>query len=661
MISFVFTISFQLHAQTKEALRYEIDAKRGNLGYASKEALTSGREFKRIDSSYYVGWMFEGTYKFEHAADYLGFKNASLQLEKAMYLLDKDFKTKLQTRTTDVMQYIQNLKYHRDWDFTVYNLMQCYSNMDMPDKVWSLLQKCKKMDLQDEIYLDTYSYLAWTVHRNRFYTSSKYPFLKNSIDENEAYANKLLDSMASKIKRDAELNSKIFSADYYAEKIPGVWHYKSILFSYQLNIPSASYYYDKLKNSAYFPANNYATFCAIQGQFREAQKYYDIAKTEDAGDKRMKESFYYLSIINAYKNTNKKGIEELKNLIQANGSTPGFGWYNIALARNLIYDGQLQIAQRYTKRAEEFKEIHIGTTLGQSHYDFTVSLMQLISKINEIEAVKFENRDWWYSPSKLMLIAKLISEKYGLQFLIINQFASNPERDRVVYKIFSTESTISFDEVWQLIDGFSTNFFLKKFEKEISTEKRYQVKRYYRYFVAKLWMKKGDYKEAKRQLESVLNELQIDVDYEKLFLARVNQSLIECNKELNQNSNYNQEMLQLYLTYPQLIPFSSLTMPMRLHHNAKTDAQLKIISNLKNTNIDWVTSTAPAIDVYIKFTQKESIPIIQLYTSVNGAEIVPKIEFSYKANEATAKELSYYIFGIGNDDKNLNMGRESEK
>ena len=54
----------EVHAQTlrerKAALRYEVDAKRMGVDVNSEDALPRSREFKRIDSTYYVGWMYEG-------------------------------------------------------------------------------------------------------------------------------------------------------------------------------------------------------------------------------------------------------------------------------------------------------------------------------------------------------------------------------------------------------------------------------------------------------------------------------------------------------------------------------------------------------------------------------------------------------------------------
>lgn len=643
-------------AQSKESRRFEIDAKRVGITYTSKEALPQGREFKRIDSTYYVGWMLEGTYKFDHAADYRGYDVAAQQLEKAMQLLQKDFYAQLQTRTTDVQTYVSIMKYHRDWDYMAFALMQCYSNMENPSKVWRLLQQCKKNDLQDELYMDTYNYLAWTVHRNRFYTSAKYPFLKNTIAENEQYANTLLDSCSQKIKRDAQVNKTIFNLDYLAEKMPSVWHYKSILYSYQLKIESAAYYYDKLRSTKYFPENNYATFCAIQANFREAEHYYDISKMQDPGDKRMKESYYYLSIINAYKGNTKAGIQELKNLIKASGSTPGFGWYNIALTRDLLYDGQIDIAKRYALRAEQFKEIHIGTTLGQSHYDFSISLMNLLIKIREIESIQFLQKDWWYSPAALKKMAQLTLEKYSLQFLIINQFATNPERDRVIYNLFSTESTVSFDEIWYLIDGFSVNYFLDKFQEELKAEKRENVKRYEKLFTAKLYMKKEKFAIAKTYLESILQDTKLDVDYEKLFLARVATDLLICKTHLDKKSVTNADKISCYKLYPQLIPFSTLTVPMRLHSNENNDTQRAIIQTLKSCSIQWVSDASEdALDVDVQFKVKAGLPIIQYSVKCHNEFVVPQNEFTYSTNDDAGKNLCFYLFKIGNDDKEMGV------
>jgi hypothetical protein len=139
-----------------------------------------------------------------------------------------------------------------------------------------------------------------------------------------------------------------------------------------------------------------------------------------------------------------------------------------------------------------------------------VQLLKLQEKINEIEALKFENKNWWYQPTVLAKMAQLTAEKYLQQFVIINQFAQNPERDRVIYKLFSTESTVTWDEVWYLIRDFSTRFFLDRFQKEINKDKRKYIRKYFQYFVARLQMEMGNYKEANQQLNAILNEPTLD-------------------------------------------------------------------------------------------------------------------------------------------------------
>src|SRR5690606_19857996 len=277
----------------------------------------------------------------------------------------------------------QVFQYHLDYTLIANYLMSCYSNTNEVDKTFALLHRVVNMNLQRDFYMDAYNYLGWTVHRNRFYTSSKYAFLKNSIQANEQLAHQYLDSGMRKIQRDYRLNSKIFQPGYEIPDKLGVYHYKSILHSYAFHIDSAAYYYHLLESHGALPHNNYATFRMICGDFREAYAEYNAARAQDAGDKRLQEWVYYTSVLDIYKGNAKAGIQLTKDMIKANGSTPGFGWYNIALARCLLYDGQNTAALKYADKAAEFKELHIGTTLGQTHYDFSVQLLKLQQKINE--------------------------------------------------------------------------------------------------------------------------------------------------------------------------------------------------------------------------------------------------------------------------------------
>jgi hypothetical protein len=627
-------------------LRYEVDAKRIGTNINSEDALPRSREFKRIDSTYYVGWMYEGIYKFNHAADYLGFKNAAVPLEHAVRLLERDYRKQLATRSSDLMQYFPAYQYQLDYTQIAYNLLTCYNNMEEHMKSFELLRRVVKWNFQRDYMLDVYNQLAWTVHRNRYYTSAKYPFLKNNIDENERLANAYLDTGLRRIVRNKSLNATIFQPGYEEYEKQAVYHYKSMLYSYALKIDSASYYYNQMRNGPIFPHNNYATFRVVCGDFREAEKEYEEAVTQDAGDKRLKEWAYYSSILDIYKSMPKQGAELTRDMIKANGSTPGFGWYNIALARCLHYDGQVRESDRYANKAAEFKELHIGTTLTQAHYDFSLQLIKLMNKQDVWERQKFEHRNWWYNPVVLTNMTGLLGEKYLQQFLIINQFAQNPERERVIYKLFATESTVSWDEVWHLIKDFSTGFFLNRFQKELQTDERQYIRKYFRFFVARLKMKQGDYKEARILLEQVLRDPDIDAEYEKLLIARTYQAQAECAKELEDTRAYNDYLYRMYQLYPQLVPSTGMQMQMNLQVSGGVDEAL--VKRLKDCNINWATVGAMAPAAYLDFSVAGGKKMVTYYVvDRTGTYIVPKQSFTYAKPEEAGVQLAYRLFNIG--------------
>ena len=630
----------------KGVKRYEINAKRNGTSMYSDDALPRSREFKRIDSTYYVGWMYEGVYKYNHAADYIGYKNASVPLKRALDLMERDFKKELRTRTSDLVKYYPVYFFHYEYTTIAFYLMMCYNNMEAPDKTWTLLNRVLKWNFQSDYFnMDVYNHMAWTVHRHRYYTSDKYHFLKNSIDENEALANKYLDSQLRRVAINKWVNRDIMRSGYDVRERMSVYHYKSILHSYALKVDSAAYYYNKMKNSAIFPHNNYATFRSICGDYREAEKEYDIAMERDGGDKRLREWAYYSSTIDIYKGEPLTAIENMKGMIQANGSTPGFGWYNIALARAKHYNGKIAESERYINKASEFKELHIGTTLSQSHYDFSTQLIKLINKEADIEKIKFENSGWWYNPKSLAKLASATTDKYTQQFLIINQLSQNPERDRVIYKLFSTESTVSWDEIWYLIKDFSTQFFIDRFSKELETDERRYIKKYFKYFIARLKMEQGDYKEARLLLTEILSDPDIDQEYEQLFLARVYQAQAMCAEELDDDAGNVKWLSEAYALYPQLIPFAPVEMPFNLYINGTGDDD--VVERLKDCSIKWVDNPA-APTVYLTFLNDGKKKNVKYYVQDSqGNYIVTEQTLGYSNAEAAGLNLAYRLFNIG--------------
>jgi hypothetical protein len=627
--------------------RYEIDAKRTGTDMNSNDALPRSREFLRTDSTYYVGWMYEGIYKVNHAADFLGYKNAIVPLKKAVYQLERDYARVLRVRTSDLMTYYPAYRFQLDYSILAYNLMDCYENVDQPEEAMKVVRKALKWNFQNEGYMQSYNYMAWIVHRNRFYTSAKYSFLKNNINDNEKLANAYLDSAFRKISIDNEL-IKAFFPNYETLARLSVCHYKAILYSYALNIDSSNKYYNLLKISSAFSHNNYATYQSIQGKFRTAEREYELASLQDGDDKRLQEWAYYGSIIDLYKANPERAITSMKDIIKAVGSTPGFGWYNIALSRAFAYSGDEKESERYINKAEAFKEVHIGTTLGQSHYDFSINMVKLFNNIQRIQQLKFEDKGWWYSPSGLAGVAKENSQKYLLQYLIVNQFASNPERDLVIYRLFSTESTVTWDEIWYLMRDFSTKFFISKFEQELKDDQRPLVKKYFKLFMAKLEMQKGNYTTAQKLLYDILNNEKTDVEYEKLFIARTYEALATCAKEQKNDKEYNESLNAFYVNFPQLLPFSDLKANMRLSLLGNPDN--KVIARLKACNINWVTKGA-APEVTLNFSQSGNKKMVTYYVMDDqGREIVKRASYVYTKPDDAGLVLAYKIFKIERKD-----------
>lgn len=627
--------------------RYEIDAKRMGSDPNSDDALPRSREFIRTDSTYYVGWMYEGLYKVNHAADYLGYKNAIEPLKRALNLIERDYASMLRTRTSDLLTYFPAFRFHYDYTLIAYQLMDCYQNIEQPQLAYDLIRQVQRWNLQREYFLQGYNYLAWTVHRNRFYTRSKYAFLKNSIEENEALAHALLDSAMNKIQRDRRLNETIFQPGYDREEYTSVYHYRAILYSYALQIDSAARYYRLMESSPVFSHNNFGTFLSICGDFRQAAYQYELASVQGGGEKHLQEWAYYNSILDIYKGKPARSIENLRDMIRAVGSTPGYGWYNIGLARAQHYNGDMAAAEKTIDKAAAFKEVHLGTTLGQSHYDFSVNMVKLMNQIAEVQKIKFEHRNWWYNPLTWTSLATETTSKYLLQYLIVNQFALNPERNLVVYRLFSTESTVSWDEIWYLMRDFSTNYFKEKFEAAIREDKRPLIKKYYQLFEARLDMKQGHYQKAVNTLNNLLRDPTIDPEFEQLFLARVYEALANCAAALKDHQAYDQAMYQFYSSFPQLVPFSDQRPNVRLLVQGSSDKG--VISSLKKCNINWVGegSRVPAPLITINFSVAGGKKMLDCrVTDADGKLIIQQENFTYTDAEETGKALAYLIFKI---------------
>jgi hypothetical protein len=622
ILSFVLILFCKISFTQNKAARYEIDAKRIGVNFYDKDALPRSREFVRLDSTYYVGWYYEGMYKYDRAADYLGYKNCIEPLKKSLFLLEKNFNYNLKNIVS-----LSNLTAaHTDVMQLCNALYDCYSNVEQPDSAMWLLQRIQDWNTEND-FMEYHIKAAWTIHRNRFYIH-KYSFLKNSVEENEQLAL-------------SHLYTALAGGDGNAV------FYLAIIHNYLLNIDSAGLYYDILKQTGGFSYNNYAHFQNTLGNFAEAIT--DFENEKYAFDKRLIESYYFLPTLFINSGKSKEAIDQTNGIINQVGSTPGFGWYNIALARSYLYNGQLDSCEKAITKAAQFKELHIGTTLGQAQYNFAVNVIKLMLAKNKLQRIKFLNSGWWYSLSDLSAISALTGEEFLLKFALINELAGNPERQQVVYNLFTSENVIGFDEILNLMKNISPEYFADIYKQKAAGERRQNIVRYMQFFYGEFSYEDGNHRESRQTLENILNTALIDTSHEKLFIARLYESLsrsysYDDEKDKSENMKYN-----FLREYPQLIPFSGLTVSLNLNTSElNTSMEKDIIKELKGCDINWKDAAGDLTPkAYINFSSlKNKYQADYWVTDINGKVIVPPQKMYFKKAAGVGKELAMRLFGV---------------
>ena len=596
------------------AKRYEIDAKRIGVAPYDKDALPRSREFIRLDSTYYVGHYYEGIYKYDRAADYLGYKNCIQPLKKALLLFEKDFKNEFANAAVYDLKQI-------DIRSICATLYDSYSNVEQPDSAMWVLEKVQSWNLPYD-FMEYHIKAAWTIHRNR-YQIGKYYFLRNSVEENEQLA----------------LNH-LYAA--LAQGNPSANFYLAIIYNYLQNIDSTKYYYDYLLQNGGISYNNYAHFKNTLGEFGQAIQNFE--RETFVFDKRLVESYYFLPTLYVNSGRSIDGIRTANQIITQNGSTPGFGWYNIALARSYLYNGQLDSCEKAIEKAAQFKELHLATTLGQSQYDFAVNVVKLMLVDRKIERIKFFNTGWWYSITDLLEMSRLFGERFLLRFAIVNQFANNPERQNVIYTLFSSENVIGFDEVWNMLKDISPSYFRDFYKIRMENEKRKNIVRYMQFFYGSFLFKTGDETEGKKVFENIIYNTPLDTAHEKLFLGRIAETLARAS-----HGSERDKMMSFYFSeYPQLIPFSGLRTRLKLNtYGISDEATKKVISELYDCNVNWVDEGSYTAIANITFgKKKDKYEIFYSIQNTAGKNIVPNHRVLFKNAKGMGKELALRLFGV---------------
>jgi hypothetical protein len=635
-------------AYGQRSVRTAIDSEREGLSYFDDKTLEKSRSFIRRDSTYYVGWLYNGAYLFFRANDKLGFTKAIVPLKKCLALIEHDFDKELRTRSNNYAVYSAVYNYQRDYGMIAYLLDRCYQNVEMPDKAIEVLRHVVDRNFQLEQNVTSYNTIAWIYHRNRVYTSRQFPFLRNSVQENVNVANKYLDSALMKMQKDNSLNTGLFDPSFLNGQYLGTFHYKALIEDYKLEIDSANYFYNVLIENNAYSSNNYAEFKLAMGELDLADEYFKEAEQREYSvEKTTKEYYYMRGTLNTYRAHPEEADTLLRKVLDQQGSTPGYGWHCIGLARALHYEGLTSESQERNNKAARFQELHIGTTWGQEQYNMAVASLNYINHLQFKKEYFFENDQWWFwlNPVNWYHWIKFSLEVHHYKMILASMVAENPEREQVIYSIFSSENLISFDEIGSVIDGFGNEYFINIYKKMLATDKRPRLKKYIRYFLGKLYLAEGDDSEAKRYFESVLADAEAGDEYQSLLVARVYEGLATASA----GSEAEDYTRRFYNKFPQLVPFSKLSMNFRLEvRGADSDDTEDIVDELKNCSIDFsndddspvasveFSESRDAIDIRYTVERADRSLILQ-----QGTMRIQKDELS-----GAGKLLAYRLFGI---------------
>ncbi|MBS1681972.1 MAG: hypothetical protein JST48_09685 [Bacteroidetes bacterium] len=644
---FIFLLSVTasiLFGQNK--IREQIDRERNEAGsFLDRKIYDKARSFIRRDSTYYLGYLLEGGFLFFRANDELGFTKAITPLRKALEKMEHDFDPILKIRTNNYGVYAANYRYQSDYGMIAYFLDRCYQNVEDQDHAMEILRHVRDRNFQLEMNMDSYNTMAWLFHRNRVYTSKKYSFLKNSVKENVAAANRCLDSALQKLQNDMPYNNGLYDPAFLNRQYLSTFHYKAMIYDYLLDIDSANYFYDQLIQGGAYSSNNYAEFKLAMGEMDQAEIYFrEAEERERSVEKTTKEYFYMRGTLAIYRGHPEQADTLLSKVLQEQGSTPGYGWHSIGLARAQHFEGLTTESQERANKAARFQELHIGTTWGQEQYNLAVASLHYINQLQFKKEYWFEHDEWyfWLNPVNWYRWVKYTLEIRHHKMILASLVANNPEREQVIYSLFSPENLITFDEVWSVMEGFGNEYFIDIYKKKLETDKRPMLKKYFRYVLAKLYQAEGKNDRATEYYELVINDPERTDPFQTLLQARAYEGLASISSGKKQMSYTH----QLYKLYPQLLPFSDLTMQFRLEATAQDEAQEQIVADLKNTRINF-TNDEDAPVVKLDFAPRgEAIDVHYLVQT--GEKITQqgtlRIEEGDRAN--AGKLLAYRFFGV---------------
>nr|WP_321233894.1 hypothetical protein [uncultured Psychroserpens sp.] len=643
LFGFFFLGSLAVYGQRIEIDRLERDFKGS---YSSRKSYELSQKMIQLDSTYYVGHFFEANYRYERASDKRGYESAIKSLVKALELLEKDFPRSLR-RTTEIRAYIDRYQFQRKYVILIYFLSKSYENIDKPNEAIKVVRRLQKRDFVFNFGIIPYNNISWIYLRNRMYSPEKYEFLKPTIEENLEMASKYADSIKTSDK-----HNQWFLNTYWPDDannaLLSYYHYKNIIYSHQIKIDSAEYFSKQLEKYDRLSYNNYGNLQFIQAKFQEAEESYETARENDNyEEKSVKEFDYMQSAIKIFQNDMPSSKAIIEESIQNLGNAPGYGWNNIALSRSYYYSGDLKKSKEFRDKAANFKEIHVNSTWGEVAYDRNTLLFKYLYHKKSINEIKFRDQDYWYKPKKLYQISKHHFKQENAHLLLTSELSADPERFIGYYNLFASENNIFFDEIWELIKYFNSEYFINIFQKKLNEDERERVHKYFSYFIAQFYLEDGDYDKAIKEFESVLENEFLDETNEKLLIARIHEGLSKAYDEKDNTTSANDQLLAFYMNFPQLLPYSDLKMKFNLEvvNKTLTSGEEDIIEDLKDCNIEWVENDFNWPTLKINITEKEKKQVI-----VYQVEVANETKFEGRLDteniENPGQILAFRAFGI---------------
>ena len=160
----------------------------------------------------------------------------------------------------------------------------------------------------------------------------------------------------------------------------------------------------------------------------------------------------------------------------------------------------------------------------------------------------------------------------------------------------------------------------------------------------------GKYDDSRQTFENILNTALLDTSHEKLFVARLYESLARSylhddDKDKAMDMKYN-----FFREYPQLIPFSGFTVEMNLSASGVNNSMEKnILKELKDCDINFTDDIGNDIPkAFINFTAlKNKFEVDYSVADANGKIIVPQQKMYFKKEDGVGKELALRLFGVG--------------